>query len=211
MIYRRSYKKQFIYWLFLVLIPWNGFGQAPLSNRVANYKMHIFLDTEEKMTRNHTEFLWNNPSADTIYELQFHLYYNAFKNDQSTFLQGSNFSYADDKCDWGWSNIKTIKDAAGNDLTPNLKYIQPNDENEQDQTVLLIPLAESVLPYGSVQLDFDWEAKIPKLMIRTGYNREYYFMAQWFPKVGVYEGKGIRCAEAGSWNCNQYHLSLLHI
>ena len=30
-------------------------------------------------------------------------------------------------------------------------------------------------------------------------------MAQWFPKIGVYEGPGERGRKQGGWNCHQYH------
>ncbi len=182
-------------------------GQQPLSNRVANYDMEVYLDTDKKMTVTEMDFLWQNPSADTIRELQFHLYYNAFKNTESTFLKGANtdFGLTNGECNWGWSEVTKVIDPQGNNLTTNLEYIQTNDNNTNDQTVLKIPLAKPVLPFESLNLKINWKAKIPKLSIRTGYNREYYFMAQWFPKVGVYEGKDIRCADEGRWNCNQYH------
>ena len=54
-----------------------------LSPRTANYLMDIKLDPETKMLEGHTVLTWNNPSQDTIRELQFHLYYNAFKNTQT--------------------------------------------------------------------------------------------------------------------------------
>jgi hypothetical protein len=44
-------------------------------------------------------------------------------------------------------------------------------------------------------------------MPRTGYNKDFYFFAQWFPKVGVYEPKGMRYAQENQWNCHQYHSS----
>jgi hypothetical protein len=42
-------------------------------------------------------------------------------------------------------------------------------------------------------------------MVRSGYSRDFYFMAQWFPKLGVYEPAGMRYAKTGGWNCHQYH------
>ena len=63
------------------------------------------------------------------------------------------------------------------------------------------------MPYETIEVEFDWVGKIPKTMIRTGYNKDFYFMAQWFPKVGVYEPQGMRNAEKGGWNCHQYHSS----
>jgi hypothetical protein len=30
-------------------------------------------------------------------------------------------------------------------------------------------------------------------------------VAQWFPKVGVYEDRGMRGREVAGWNCHQFH------
>ena len=40
-------------------------------------------------------------------------------------------------------------------------------------------------------------AKVPRPFARTGYIGDYYFIAQWFPKLGVLED--------GGWNTHQFH------
>jgi len=187
-------------------------GQNALSPRIANYTMHITLDAENKMLDGTTILDWKNPSSiDTIRTLQFHLYYNAFRNTESTFnkerADGNSFmGRIDVKSDpWGWSEIVEMKDDVGNDLSANMKYIQPDDDNADDRTVLEVTLSEPVLPNQSTTVNFSWKAKIPKTAARTGFNKDFYFFAQWFPKVGVYESAGMRYAEKGGWNCHQYH------
>lgn len=184
---------------------------SALSNRVANYKIEVELDEVNKITKAKEILLWRNPSADTIRDLQFHVYYNAFKNNRSTFMHESSGAFTSDvfleNCDWGKTDITSIIDQYGNDLTAAQSYIQPEGAHPQDQSVLRIALKTPVLPYDSIEVTLHWEAKIPKLMIRTGYNQDYFFMAQWFPKVGVYEPAGMRFAEKGQWNCHEYHRS----
>lgn len=174
--------------------------------------MEVELDTAKKMLYGKTVLLWNNPSESEVDDLQFHLYYNAFKNTQSTFNKersGTSFLGAIDveSNPWGWSEIINIKDAYGNDLSAGMEYIQPDDDNEEDQTVLRVPLKEAVAAKGSIEVTFNWQAKIPLKSARTGYNKDFYFFAQWFPKVGVYETAGTRYAVTDQWNCHQYHSS----
>jgi len=184
-----------------------------LSNRTANYTMQIELDVDNKMLNCKTVLLWNNPSTDTIKNLQFHLYYNAFKSTQSTFNKersrgGSFLGPVDlENNPWAWSRIETIVDSNGNDLSSNMQYIQPDDDNITDETVLQVDLKEAVLPNSSIEIIFQWKAKIPFKSARTGYNKDFFFFAQWFPKVGVYEPAGTRYALEGQWNCHQYHSS----
>ena len=186
--------------------------ETPLSPRIANYEIDLVADIETKKINASEILTWKNPGSTPVTTLQFHLYYNAFKNSNSTFMRERGFGglidpSADGQCGWGWLNINEIKDEAGNDLSNSMKFIQPDDDNEQDQSVMEVTLATPVLPGESIKVFLDWESKIPKIMPRTGYNKEFYFMAQWFPKVGVYETKGMRGAEADGWNCHQYHSS----
>lgn len=183
-----------------------------LSKQIANYTMNIALDVEDKTIAGETVLEFKNPSGDTIYDLQFHLYFNAFKNTRSTFMQSSDGFLDIDKsmdteCGWSYSEIIQFVDDKGKDLISNGQYISPDDNNEFDQTVWQVILDEAIAPFETQKFTFTWEAKIPKAKVRTGYNQDYYFFAQWFPKLGVYEPAGMRYAESGAWNCHQYHAS----
>ena len=199
--------------LIFVLCLQSGLTQEePLSNLVANYDMDIFLDVENKKIDASTKLTWKNISSDTIMELYFHLYYNAFKNAKSTFFKERGVPQwlttdIDQECGWGWSHITEFKDGMGNDLSSRMYYVQPDDNNKDDQTVLRVDLTEPIYPGESHVFNFKWQAKVPKTMPRTGYNKDFYFFAQWFPKTGVYEPAGMRFAKEGQWNCHQYHSS----
>lgn len=186
-----------------------AWSQKALSPRTASYDIAVELDVDNKLIYGQQSLYWKNPSAaDTIYELQYHLYHNAFKNSKTTFMRERGFdllAQEEDECNWSYMDIQKIQDEDGNDLMNGMKYIQPDDGNEFDQTVLSVPLVQPVLPGDSIKVDLDWIGKIPKIRPRTGYNKDYYFMVQWFPKVGVYEPAGMRYATKGQWNCHQYH------
>lgn len=207
------YLKRLSFLFFIVLLPFFRVDGSALSERTANYKMDIFLDHEARTLTCKTIFSWKNPSQDTITEIPFHIYYNAFKNTESTFMQESGVFESflggslveEDR--WGWTEITSFIDSSGNDLSRNMRYIHPDDDNTKDQTVLEIPLINPILPDDSARYVFEWNSKIPKTMPRTGYNQDYYFMVQWFPKAGVYEYEGVRGRTKGGWNCHQYHAS----
>ena len=140
------------------------------------------------------------------------MYYNAFKNSKSTFFTERGVPEfltrdIDDVCGWGWTHISSFIDEQGNELYDSMQYVQPDDANIHDQTVLKIKLAQAVKAGSTQTFKFNWEAKIPKTMPRTGYNKSFYFMAQWFPKLGVLEPAGMRFNDETKWNCHQYHSS----
>ncbi len=186
-------------------------SDEPLSQRIANYKMDVRLTPETKTIEGKEILTWRNVSQDTIRELRFHMYMNAFKNTKSTFYKegGHRFRGGSNKKkkknEWGWVKILSIKDNSENNLTGNMKYIQPDDNNIYDQTVLSVPLTNPVLPDSTIVLEIDFQTKLPKAVARSGYVRDYFLVAQWFPKIGVYEIPGERHATEGRWNCHQYH------
>ena len=183
----------------------------PMSDRIVHYKMDVSLDRNEKTIDGTMDFSWKNPSNDTISELQFHLYLNAFKNTNSTFVKESGGQLrgvkmqSSDPLNWGWIDIVEMKTKDGTDLTPKIRYIQPDDDNEDDQSVISVALEEPVLPGDSANLDIKFVSKLPRIFARTGYSDDFYLVAQWFPKIGVYEPEGMRYAEKGQWNCHQFH------
>ncbi|GAB3321780.1 M1 family metallopeptidase [Larkinella ripae] len=198
-----------------------GFAQSdsaarPLSPRLANYQIRVQLDTQTRRLEGTETLVWKNPSTDVIRELQFHLYLNAFRDDQSTFMRESGgqlrgeFIDRDEAESYGSVDILSIKARAGaagrgEDLTDYYRFFQPDDGNRADRTVIRVPLRQPVGPGQTITLDIAFRAKLPRIFARTGYSRDFFLVAQWFPKIGVYEPAGTRSAKEGRWNCHQFH------
>ncbi|WP_264791726.1 M1 family metallopeptidase [Aureispira anguillae] len=184
---------------------------TPLSPRTANYTIQLNLDTHKKQVQATQVLTFNNPSSDTIWTMPFHMYYNAFKNNKSTFMTEANGLMSTKSEEdiqqglWSWIKILTVEDEQGNNLIDSLHFVAVDDANPNDHTVLELRLKTPILPYQSYELEMSWLSQIPKTAIRTGYSRDYFFMVQWYPKLGVYEPKNCRFAKEGQWNCHQYH------
>jgi hypothetical protein len=183
----------------------------PLSPRIAEYNISVQLDAGKKTLDGKEILKWKNTSPDIIGELQFHLYLNAFKNSRSTFVKESGGQLRSEKMDqqneksFGWIDITSIKRTNGADLTKQIKFIQPDDNNKDDQTVISVQLDKPLRPGEEIELRINFNAKLPKIFARTGYADDYFLVGQWFPKIGVYEYPGIRYAQKGGWNCHQFH------
>lgn len=195
-----------------VLLAQNIFD-IPLSNRISNYDIWVQLDEVSKKLYGYEILKWKNTSPDLITELHFHLYLNAFKNVNSTFMKESSGKHRgfrtdlDKKINWGWIDIDSIGNEFQGDLTNNIEFIQPDDDNKFDQTVAKVTLNKPLNPGEEIKLKIKFTSKLPKIFARTGFSNDFYLIAQWFPKIGVYEYAGIRNAKKGSWNCHQFHLN----
>jgi hypothetical protein len=178
-----------------------GSTQSPLSPRIANYTIEVRLYPAERRLKGHETMLWHNETESPATELQFHLYLNAFRNNHSTFMResGPRARTADaDSSAWGYLDVQRLALADSTDLTHKLEFIQPDDGNSDDKTVVRLPLSNPIPPGGSITVHIDFSCQLPQPPIaRTGAKNEYFFIGQWFPKIGVFE--------KGRWNCHQFH------
>ena len=180
-------------------------NKEPLSSRQTYYRIDAKLDPEAKTVTGKMEAYWVNKSTDIVPDIQLHMYMNAFKNNKSTFNKGVGLNLADKKIDFGWIDIKSFEDGKGNDLLGHMTFISPDDNNPDDQTVIKIVTEKSTKPGDTVFIVVQFETKLPQGSFRTGFADDYFFVAQWFPKFGVYEPAGMRYAVNGGWNCHQFH------
>ncbi|MFZ2491529.1 MAG: M1 family metallopeptidase [Thermoanaerobaculia bacterium] len=181
----------------------------PLRARaLADYDIAVRLDPKAKTLHGRERIRWRNGGSEPVGELWFHLYLNAFRNSESTFMRESGGKLRRDRMPdegWGWIEVKSVRRADGVDLMPRATFEHPDDGNKADRTVWRVPLPQPVPPNGEIALDVEFEAKLPKVFARTGYVRDYFLVGQWFPKLGVYEPAGMRGRTRAGWNCHQFH------
>ena len=184
-------------------VPAAASSSSVRSPRNANYTIDVTLDHAARTLTGSEIIRWQNISNRPASELQFHLYWNAWRDRDSTWLRerrlaGLAMPKGDDL--WGHVDIKAITliaDAGSRqDVTRQLRYIAPDDGNTRDRTVMAIPVP-AIPPQGSATIQIEWTSRVPRPFARTGTVADYYFIAQWFPKIGVLEDEG--------WNTHQFH------
>ncbi len=220
------FKQRVLLILFMGILSQSSFAQkilqAPLSPRTTSYKMNVELNPETKTVTGDLILTWKNPSQEPVSDLQFHMYLNAFKNSKSTFFNEGSVSHQDEK-DFGFVDVNSIESMDGKDLSGGVNFIQPDKINHyqdlrlpdespqkpedriQDETVMRVLLDEPVLPGESIQVKLNFTSKLPALKTRTGFAGDYFFVAQWFPKLGVFEYPGMNADAEIGWNCHQFH------
>jgi len=187
-----------------------GAMSPPLSPRNANYVIEARLNPDAKTIDGREVITWRNITAVPATELQFHLYWNAWRDSRSTWLREAALAGRRHRNvqpdDWGSIDVTSIAVVAAaddrrvvTDLTPLKHFISPDDGNADDATVLAVPLPERVAPGGSISIAVQWNAHVPRTIARTGRIGNFFFIAQWFPKIGVLQDTG--------WNCHQFHSS----
>jgi hypothetical protein len=173
-------------------------GRSP---RNASYTIDARLDAARRTITGSAELAWRNTSPLPATELRFHLYWNAWRDDESTWMResamaGNTALHGRPPEDRGSIDLESIE-IDGSNLIARTRFISPDDGNERDRTVVSVPLEKRVPPGGAVTVRMRWRAQVPRPYSRTGVIGNYFFMAHWFPKIGVLEQRG--------WNCHQFH------
>jgi hypothetical protein len=175
----------------------------PMSQRVVHYEIDAKYDAASH-TVNATEVLtYHNLTGQALDHFPFHLYQNAFQPN-STFVReakvAGNRDTSYDKWEakeYGSEDIKSLEVVGQGDLTSQLQYIQPDDGNKEDKTVVDVRIPKPIAAGGYVQFKIAFQTKFPETQARSGWKRDFVLGGQWFPKVGVWWH--------GAWNCHQYH------
>ena len=180
----------------------SGPGESP---RNANYTLAATLNPQAATVTGTGLLTWRNTSSRAATALQFHLYWNAWRDPSSSWLReqslGRNWTLArrpaSDRGSIDLTTLALITPGQKHDLLPRARFIAPDDGNADDRTVLEVTLDRAVAAGDTIQLDLGWTAKVPRTYARTGRIGNYFFIAQWFPKIGVFED--------GGWNTHQFH------
>jgi hypothetical protein len=181
----------------------SGTGQ-PLSTRVVHYQIEARLDPARKTVDAQETLTYHNLTGQPLDVFPFHLYLNAFQP-TSTFMRevrrdGTRGTSAGSRWDpkhYGAIEVKSFQVEGQGDLTRQMEFIHPDDDNTDDRTVFQVKLPKPVPPGADVVFRIAFHDQLPEVLERTGYKRDFFMVAQWFPKVGVWWH--------GAWNCHQFH------
>jgi hypothetical protein len=175
-----------------------------LSTRVVAYQIEARLDPDKKTVDATETLTYHNLTGRPLDTFPFHLYLNAFQP-ASTFMRevrlygtrGTGPESGWDPKHYGTSEVKSLEVAGQGDFAKRIEFIQPDDGNPDDHTVFQVKLAKPVAPGADVVFKIAFHDQLPEVVERTGYKRNFFMVAQWFPKVGVWWHD--------AWNCHQFH------
>lgn len=153
---------------------------------VASYEITVTLDPQTHTLTGHEVITYHNRSDEALPYLVFHLYLNAFRSADTTFMRESHRQAPQHP---GWTEIDRLTLAGQVDLLPMTTI---------DETLMTTTLPQPLLPGEALTLTLDFHALLPKVIARTGFCDDVHLVGQWFPKLSVYrQGRG--------WNAYQFH------
>lgn len=181
--------------LIVTLIP-PARARAAAAQDVASYQIDVTLDPQTKVLQGQETITYTNVSQQSIPDLAFHLYLNAFRSTETIFMQESGSSHRGftyDTANPGSIEITALRTGTGEELTLTLV---------EDGTLATAELPEPLLPGETLTLEVSFTARLPRVFARTGFAVDaagdlFFMVGQWFPKLGVWQD--------GDWNAYPFH------
>ncbi|WP_434748563.1 M1 family metallopeptidase [Paenibacillus amylolyticus] len=177
------------------------------SNRVVEYHMDVKL-TEGNALQGTQTITWTHPGKKTVNELYFHMYPNAFSSADTTFMKESGGKLRGDVMPtdgYGSMKFTDMQTEDGLSLLHRMQYVQPDDGNIKDKTLIKVRLPKPVKGGESITIRTKFEVNLPKIFARMGKTDDFVMAGQWFPKLSAYEPAGRRGRTMEGWNLHQYH------
>jgi hypothetical protein len=146
--------------------------------------------------------VYTNNSPDTLHEVWFHLYYNAFQpgsmmyerakalNDRGLFEKMDHYR----RSDWGEQIIKDVLAHIIYATTDDISFSKPRPAKfEVSGTIMKVYLEYPLAPHSSIEISMPFFVQIPLLTRRGGWMNDAgikYSMSQWYPKICEYDREG---------------------
>ncbi len=183
-----------------ILIPGGGavsaqdlasYLEEPYWQQQCDYEIHVTLDREEHTLTGTETISYRNVSPDTLDEFYMHLYPNAYREKDSPlirdYMQGTLYFF-----------VGLRKSKRGRIDVTGLKVNGEPVDFSVDGTILTSLFPERLPPGGNAKIEIVFEEKIRKKLGRAGYIGNHYQIAQWYPKMVVYDRNG--------WHPDQFRM-----
>ncbi|WP_342410313.1 M1 family metallopeptidase [Paenibacillus sp. FSL R10-2778] len=183
-------------------------AEEALSQRVVEYHIDVQLVPDTETLKASETVTWTHPGVKPVSDLYFHMYPNAFASSDTTFMKESGGTLRGDSMPengFGNMTLTDLRTTEGTSLMQRVQYVQPDDGNINDKTLLKVHLPQPVNGGESVTLKLQYEVQLPKIFARMGASGNFVMAGQWFPKLSVYEPKGTRGVKEEGWDLHQYH------
>lgn len=163
---------------------------GPRVPPVASYRIEASWDAERKALAGRETVTFVNRTSHAYADVLLHLYLNGFRDARSTLFRG--LPPPSGPSGFGGCDLKRVALPGGADLTRSVSFSVPESDNPEDRTLARVPLPFAVPPGGSVVLEIDFESRLPRGLLRTGWKDDFVFAGQWFPKLAKATDAGWR-------------------
>lgn len=165
--------------LAFILLNIKVVSQVNYWQQAVDYQINVDIDDVKDRLSGDEKLLYQNNSPDTLKEVYFHLYWNAFKKGSHSFEKQNAFELTNS--DFGEITVESI--------------IINNETHFIDvfESIGQVKLNKPILPGSSCEIKIQFSSIIPSCINRAGKDNVAgtdYTFTQWYPKMCRYDKMG---------------------
>ena len=177
--------KKTIFLLFAMLTLWLA-ASAQYWQQETNYKINVSLDDKNHTLKGNLELEYVNNSPDKLDFIWFHLWPNAYKNENTAYAK----QVLRDK-----DGKKRLDEITQNGYIDSLDFSVNNakaklEADPDNIDIVKVILPKALQPGEKAVIKTPFFVKIPGYSSRSGHIDQSYIICQWYPKPAVYDRKG---------------------
>ena len=161
-------------------------ANAQYWQQTVHYNIDVALQAKEKSLTGFAEITYINNSPDTLNYIWFHLWPNAYKNDQTAF---SNQALDAGKTDFYFSTKEQKGYINRLDFKVNGITAKTEDHPQHIDIVKLV-LPTPLQPGSQTKITTPFHVKLPYNFSRGGWDGNSFQVTQWYPKAAMYDASG---------------------
>lgn len=172
-------------------LPLSSFAQGGYWQNHVDYKMDIQMNVETHQFTGEQWLTFTNNSPDTITEVFYHLYFNAFQPESMMDTRSRNIADPDGRVkariqaltpeEIGYHHIGTL-DQDGMAVSYDIQ-----------QTIMKVKLSRPIVPGDASVFHMTFDSQVPVQIRRSGRDNSEdieFSMSQWYPKMAMYDRDG---------------------
>ena len=163
----------------------------------ADYTIRAVLNPTEHRYEGLSTIIYANNSPDTLTELYFHLYNNAFQPGSAMDVRSRTISDPDARVGDRIANLTSAQQ--GYLHMTQLRVNGMQQIVDEQGTIAVVRLTKPLLPGQAAYMEIEFAGQVPLQVRRSGRDNKEgvdYSMSQWYPKLSAYDSDG--------WHPNPY-------
>jgi hypothetical protein len=163
-----------------------GFAQEGYWQQEVSYALNVALNDKDHTLKGALDLEYTNHSPDKLDFIWFHLWPNAYKNENTAFAKQI---LRDKEGKKRWKDMKDKGFIDSLNFSANGQKLRTEAHPEYIDVVKVL-LPASLAPGQKIKITTPFYVKLPTYSSRSGHDGQSYMVTQWYPKPAVYDRKG---------------------
>lgn len=164
----------------------NAQAQNDYWQQYVDYTIDVALNDKDHSLKGFLTLEYTNNSPDQLEFIWFHLWPNAYKDENTAFVKQL---YRDKEGKKRWKAMKDRGYIDSLNFTVDGNKLR-TEAHPEHIDVLKVYLAKPLAKGEKVKITTPFVVKLPSYVSRMGHDEQSYIVCQWYPKPAVYDRKG---------------------